>query len=68
MSKFLLLHDNDNEGKLAVVRADIITSVVETENYDYERGSVIYTQCNEGESIVLEAKESVKEIYEMLNK
>lgn len=33
MSEFLLLHDNNHDGKPAVIRKGIITSVVESDDY-----------------------------------
>ena len=33
MSKFLLLHDNENKGKPAAVRADLISSVIPSVEY-----------------------------------
>lgn len=65
MSKFLLLHDNESEGKLAAVRKSIISSILPSE--DYSEGSAIFTKLDEGEAMILEAKESVEEIYNMLN-
>lgn len=65
MSEFLLLHDNDSEGKPAVVRKSIISSILPSE--DYSKGSAIFTKDDDGESLILEAKESVEEIYTMLN-
>lgn len=66
MSKFLLLHDNESKGKLAAVRADNISSVMPSE--EYPEGSSVYILTHDGESLVLEARESVEEIYSMLNK
>ena len=66
MSKFLLLHDNENEVKPAVVRADNISSVMPSE--DYPEGSSIYILIRDVENLVIEARESVEEIYSMLNK
>lgn len=65
MSEFLLLHDNESEGKLAAVRKSIISSVLPSE--DYSEGSAIFTKLDDGESMILEAKESVEKIYNMLN-
>lgn len=65
MSKFLLLHDNESEGKLVAVRKSIISSILPSE--DYSEGSAIFTKLNDGETMILEAKESVEEIYNMLN-
>lgn len=62
MSKFLLLHDNESKGKPAAIRADLISLVIPS--VEYPEGSSI---CD-GEDIVLEARESVEEIYSMLNK
>lgn len=64
MSEFLLLHDNESEGKLAAVRKSIISSILPSE--DYSEGSAIFTKLDNGETIILEAKESVEEIYNML--
>ena len=65
MSEFLLLHDNDRDGKPAAIRKSIISSVLPSE--DYSEGSAIFTKLDDGETIILEAKESVEEIYNMLN-
>lgn len=65
MSEFLLLHDNESEGKLAAVRKSIISSILPSE--DYSEGSAIFTKLDDGESMILETKESVEEIYNMLN-
>ena len=65
MSEFLLLHDNESEGKLAAVRKSIISSILLSE--DYSEGSAIFTKLDDGETMILEAKESVEEIYNMLN-
>lgn len=65
MSEFLLLHDNESEGKLAAVSKSIISSILPSE--DYSEGSAIFTKLNIGEIMILEAKESVEEIYNMLN-
>lgn len=56
MSEFLLLHDNESES--------IISSVLPSE--DYSEGSAIFTKLDDGETMILEAKESVEEIYNML--
>lgn len=64
MSEFLLLHDNESGGKPATVRKSIISSVLPSE--DYSEGSVIFTKLDDGETMILEAKESVEEIYNML--
>lgn len=66
MSKFLLLHDNESKGKPAAVRADLISLVIPS--VEYPEGSSIYILICDGEDIVLEARESVEEIYSMLNK
>lgn len=66
MSKFLLLHDNESKGKPAAIRADLISSVVPS--VEYPKGSSIFILTRDGEDIVLEARESVEEIYSMLNK
>lgn len=42
MSEFLLLHDNNHDGKPAVIRKGIITSVVESD--DYPEGCAIYSR------------------------
>lgn len=65
MSEFLLLHDNDSEGKPAAVRKSIISSIFPSE--DYSEGSAIFTKLDDGGTMLLEAKESVEEIYNMLN-
>ena len=65
MSEFLLLHDNESEGKPATVRKSIISLILPSE--DYSEGSTIFTKLYDGEIIILEAKESVEEIYNMLN-
>jgi len=65
MSKFLLLHDNESKGKPAAVRADLISSVIPS--VEYPKGSAIFTKLDDGETMILEAKESVEEIYNMLN-
>lgn len=65
MSEFLLLHDNESGGKPVTVRKSIISSILPLE--DYSEGSAIYTKLYDGEVIILEAKESVEEIYNMLN-
>lgn len=65
MNEFLLLHDNESGGKLAAVRKSIISSILPSE--DYSEGSDIFTKDDDGETIILEAKESVEEIYNMLN-
>jgi len=36
MSEFLLLHDNESEGKLAAVRKSIISSILPSEDYSEE--------------------------------
>lgn len=65
MSEFLLLHDNDHDGKPAVIRKDIITSVIESD--DYPEGCTIYTRGTYEEYTVLEATETVEEVFKMLN-
>lgn len=65
MSEFLLLHDNDYDGKPAAIRKSIISSVLPSE--DYSEGSAIFTKLDDGGTMILEAKESVEEIYNMLN-
>lgn len=64
MSEFLLLHDNESGGKPATVRKSIISSVLPSE--EYSEGSAIFTKLDDGETMILEAKESVEEIYNML--
>lgn len=65
MNEFLLLHDNESGGKPAAVRKSIISSILPSE--DYSKGSAIFTKDDDGETMILEAKESVEEIYNMLN-
>lgn len=65
MSEFLLLHDNESGGKPATVRKSIISSISPSEYYS--EGSAIFTKNDDGEIIILEAKESVEKIYNMLN-
>lgn len=65
MSEFLLLHDNDHDGKPAVIRKDIITSVIKSD--DYLEGCAIYTGGTYEEYTVLEATETVEEVFKMLN-
>ena len=65
MNEFLLLHDNEKKGKLVAVRKSIISSILPSE--DYSEGSAIFTKDDDGETMILEAKESVEEIYNMLN-
>lgn len=65
MSEFLLLHDNDHDGKPAVIRKGIITSVVESD--DYPEGCAIYSRGTDGKYTVLEATETVEEVFKMLN-
>lgn len=65
MSEFLLLHDNESGGTPAIVRKSIISSIFLSE--DYSKGSAIFTKNNDEEIMILEAKESVEEIYNMLN-
>ncbi len=65
MSEFLLLHDNESGGTPAIVRKSIISSIFLSE--DYSKGSAIFTKDDDGETMILEAKESVEEIYNMLN-
>lgn len=66
MSKFLLLHDNESKGKPAAVRADLISSVIPS--VEYPKGSSVYITGSSVENLALEARESVEEIYSMLNK
>lgn len=65
MSEFLLLHDNESGGKPAIVRKSIISSILPSE--DYLDGAVIFTKLDDKECVILEAEESVTEIYNMLN-
>lgn len=65
MSEFLLLHDNESGGKPAIVRKSIISLILPSEYYS--EGSAIFTIDDDGETVILEAKESVEEIYNMLN-
>lgn len=65
MSEFLLLHDNDHDRKPAVIRKGIITSVIESD--DYPEGCAIYSKGTDGEYTVLEATETVEEVFKMLN-
>lgn len=65
MSEFLLLHDNDHDGRPAVIRKGIIISVVESD--DYPEGCAIYSRGTDGEYTVLEATETVEEVFKMLN-
>lgn len=65
MSEFLLLHDNDHDGKPAVIRKDIITSVIESD--DHLEGCAIYSRGTDEEYTVLEATETVEEVFKMLN-
>lgn len=64
MSEFLLLHDNESGGEPATVRKSIISLVLPSE--DYSEGSAIFTKLDYGETMILEVKESVEEIYNML--
>lgn len=65
MSEFLLLHDNDHDSKPAIIRKSIITSVIESD--DYPEGCAIYSRSTDGEYTILEATETVEEIFKMLN-
>lgn len=65
MSEFLLLHDNESGGKPATVRKSIVSLILPSE--DYLEGSTIFAKLDDGEAMILEAKESVEEIYNMLN-
>lgn len=65
MSEFLLLHDNDHDGKPAVIRKGVITSVIESD--DYPKGCTIYTKGTYEEYTVLEATETVEEVFKTLN-
>lgn len=64
MSEFLLLHDNESGGEPATVRKSIISLVLPSE--DYSEGSAIFTKLDDEETMILEVKESVEEIYNML--
>lgn len=64
MSEFLLLHDNESGGEPATIRKSIISLVLPSE--DYSEGSAIFTKLDDGETMILEVKESVEEIYNML--
>lgn len=64
MSEFLLLHDNESGGEPATVRKSIISLVLPSK--DYSEGSAIFTKLDDGETMILEVKESVEEIYNML--
>lgn len=64
MSEFLLLHDNESGGEPATVRKSIISLVLPSE--DYSEGSAIFTKLDDGETMILEVKESAEEIYNML--
>lgn len=64
MSEFLLLHDNESGGEPATVRKSIISLVLPSE--DYSEGSAIFTKLDDRETMILEVKESVEEIYNML--
>lgn len=64
MSEFLLLHDNESGGEPATVRKSIISLILPSE--DYLEGSAIFTKLDDGETMILEVKESVEEIYNML--
>lgn len=65
MNEFLLLHDNESEGRPAAVRKSIISLIISSE--DYLDGAVIFTKLGDEECAILEAEESVTEIYNMLN-
>lgn len=65
MSEFLLLHDNESKGRPAAVRKSIIALIIPSE--DYLDGAVVFTKPSDEECVILEAKESVTEIYNMLN-
>lgn len=65
MSEFLLLHDNESGGKPATVRKSIVSLILPSE--DYLEGSTIFAKLDDEETMILEAKESVEEIYNMLN-
>ena len=65
MSEFLLLHANESEGRPAAIRKSIISLIIPSE--DYLDGAVIFTKLGDEECVILEAEESVAEIYNMLN-
>lgn len=65
MNEFLLLHDNEKKGKLVAVRKSIISSIMPSD--DFPEGSAIFSKSDEGEELIAEVKESVEEIYAMLN-
>lgn len=65
MSEFLLLHDKESEGRPAAVRKSIISLIIPSE--DYLDGAVIFTKLGDEKCVILEAEESVTEIYNMLN-
>lgn len=65
MSEFLLLHDNDHDGKPAAIRKGVITSVIESD--DYPEGCTICSRGADVEYTVLEATETVEEVFKMLN-
>jgi hypothetical protein len=65
MSEFLLLHDNDHGDKPAVIRKGVIASVIESDNYP--KGCIIYGRDTDGEYTILEATETVEEVFKMLN-
>ena len=65
MSEFLLLHDHESKERPAAVRKSIITLIIPSE--DYLDGAVIFTKPGDEECVILEAEESVTEIYNMLN-
>lgn len=52
-------------GKPAVIRKGVITSVIESDNYP--EGCAIYSRGTDGEYTVLEATETVEEVFKMLN-
>lgn len=64
MSEFLLLHDNESGGEPATVRKSIISLVLPSEYYS--EGSAIFTKLDDKKTMILEVKESVEEIYNML--
>lgn len=65
MSEFLLLHDNESEGRPATVRKSIISLIIPSE--DYLDGAIVFTRLGDEDCVILEAEESVAEIYNMLN-
>lgn len=44
MSEFLLLHDNDHDGKPAVIRKGVIASVIESDDYPKDALFIVEVQ------------------------